>query len=69
MAMPRHKGKVKRQHRTDEARFYKYMKMHSLEEGQKQLAIYKRKSNNYIKTCLGMNTSNQVVAMYQTVMF
>ena len=28
-----------------------------------------RKSNNYIKTCLGMKTPNQVVAMYQAVMF
>lgn len=69
IATPRHNGKVERQHHTDEARFYKHMGMYSLEDGRKQLAIYQRKSNNYIKTCLGMKTPNQVVAMYQTVMF
>ena len=69
IATPRHNGKVERQHRTDEARFYKYMKMYSLEDGRKQLAVYQAKSNNYIKTCLGMKTPNQVVKMYQAVMF
>ena len=69
IATPRHNGKVERQHRTDEARFYKYMKMYSLEDGRKQLAVYQTKSNNYIKTCLGMKTPNQVVKMYQGVMF
>lgn len=69
IATPRHNGKVERQHRTDEARFYKYMKMYNLEDGRKQLAVYQSKSNNYIKTCLGMKTPNQVVKMYQGVMF
>ena len=69
IATPRHNGKVERQHRTDEARFYKHMKMYSLEDGRKQLAVYQSKSNNYIKTCLGMKTPNQVVKMYQGVMF
>ena len=69
IATPRHNGKVERQHRTDEARFYKYMKMYSLEDGRKQLAVYQSKSNNYIKTCLGMKTPNHVVKMYQGVMF
>ena len=69
IATPRHNGKVERQHRTDEARFYKHMKMFSLEDGRKQLAVYQSKSNNYIKTCLGMKTPNQVVKMYQGVMF
>lgn len=69
IATPRHNGKVERQHRTDEARFYKRMKMYNLEDGRKQLAVYQRKSNNYMKTCLGMKTPNQVVAMYQAVMF
>jgi transposase len=69
IATPRHNGKVERQHRTDEARFYKYMRMYSLEDGRKQLAVYQQKSNNYIKTCLNMKTPNQVVAMYQAVMF
>ena len=37
VATPRHNGKVERQHRTDEKRFYKKMKMYSLEDGRKQL--------------------------------
>lgn len=69
IATPRHNGKVERQHRTDEARFYKHMKMYNLEDGRRQLAVYQRKSNSYMKTCLGMKTPNQVVGMYQAVMF
>lgn len=68
IATPRHNGKVERQHRIDEARFYKYMKMYSLEDGRKQLAEYQKKSNNYIKTCLGMKSPNQVLNMYMGVM-
>ena len=69
IATPRHTGKVERQHRTDEARFYKTMRMYNLEDGRKQLSVYQKKSNDYIKTCLGMKTPNQVVEMYQGVMF
>lgn len=68
IATPRHNGKVERQHRTDEARFYKNMRMYSLEDGRKQLAVYQKKSNDHIKTCLGMRTPNQMVALYQGVM-
>ena len=68
IATPRHNGKVERQHRTDEARFYRHMRMYSLEDGRKQLAVYQRKSNDYIKTCPGMRTPNQIVRMYQGVM-
>jgi len=52
---------VERQHRQDEARFYKQMRMYNLEDGRKQLAVYQKKSNNYIKTCLGMRSPNTVV--------
>ena len=69
IATPRHNGKVERQHRTDEARFYRYMRMYSLEDGRKQLAVYQRRSNDHIKTCLGMRTPNQVVKMYQDIMY
>lgn len=68
IATPRHNGKVERQHRIDEERFYKHMKMYSLEDGRKQLAVYQKKSNNYIKTCLGMKSPNQVLNMYMGVM-
>ena len=66
---PRHNGKVERQHRIDEERFYKHMRMYSLEDGRKQLRVYQRKSNNYIKTCLGMKSPNTIVRNYQGVMF
>ena len=69
IATPRHNGKVERQHRIDEMRFYKNMRMYNLADGRKQLAVYQKKSNNYIKTCLQMKTPNEVVAMYQEVMF
>lgn len=68
VATPRHNGKVERQNRQDEERFYKYMKMYSLEDGRKQLAVYQKKSNNYIKTCLNFQSPNQVVEKYLGVM-
>ena len=49
VATPRHNGKVERENRQDEERFYKNMRMYNLEDGRKQLAVYQRKSNNYIK--------------------
>ena len=64
IATPRHNGKVERQHRTDELRFYKHMRMFSLEDGRKQLAVYQRESNNHIMTCLGMRSPNQVLELY-----
>ncbi len=63
-ATPRHNGKVERQHRIDEMRFYRHMKMYSLEDGRKQLAQYQRVSNDNIMTCLKMRSPNQVLAMY-----
>lgn len=69
IATPRHNGKVERQHRTDEARFYKRMRMFSLADGRKQLAKYQRASNNNIMTCLNMQSPNQVLARYQAVMW
>lgn len=68
IATPRHNGKVERQHRTDEARFYRKMKMFSLEDGRRQLAIYQKRSNNIIMTCLGLRSPNQVLWDYLTVM-
>ena len=68
IATPRHNGKVERQHRTDEMRFYKKMRMFSLEDGRKQLAVYQRNSNSYIMTCLGMKSPNEVVELYRHIM-
>ena len=69
IATPRHNGKVERQHRTDGMRFYDGMKMYSLADGRKQLALYQQKSNDYIKTCLGMRSPNQVLDDYLAIMF
>jgi transposase len=68
IATPRHNGKVERQHRTDSLRFYERLRMYSLEDGRKQLAVYQRKSNDHIMTCLGLRSPNQVLADYLAVM-
>ena len=67
-ATPRHNGKVERQHRIDEMRFYRHMRMYSLEDGRRQLARYQRHSNNNIMTCLGMRSPNQVLQLYLDAM-
>ena len=63
-ATPRHNGKVERQNRIDGERFYSKLRMYSLEDGRKQLAVYQRKSNTYWKHCLGLRSPNQVLALY-----
>lgn len=68
VATPRHNGKVERQHRTDEKRFYKKMKMYNLDDGRKQLARYNKKSNDIPKICLGFLTPNEVLEKYLSVM-
>ncbi len=68
VATPRHNGKVERQHRTDEKRFYKKMKMYNLDDGRKQLAKYNKKSNNIPKICLGFLTPNEMLNKYLGVM-
>ena len=68
IATPRHNGKVERQHRTDETRFYQKLRMYSLEDGRKQLSLYQSRSNDYIMTCLGMKSPNAVLSLYHGVM-
>ena len=68
VATTRHNGKVERQHRTDEKRFYKKMKMYNLDDGRKQLAKYNKKSNNIPKICLGFLTPNEMLDKYLGVM-
>jgi transposase InsO family protein len=68
VATPRHNGKVERQHRLDEARFYKHMRMYSLEDGRKQLTVYNKKSNSYPKICLNFRSPNEVWEQYAGVM-
>ena len=64
VATPRHNGKVERQNGIDGTRFYDKLKMYCLEDGQKQLAAYQRKSNNYWKTCLDMRSPNEVLTSF-----
>ena len=68
VATPRHNGKVERQHRTDEKRFYKKMKMYNIEDGREQLRKYNIKSNHIPKICLGFLTPNEMMEKYLGVM-
>jgi transposase-like protein len=68
IATPQHNGKVERQHRTDEKRFYKKMRMYSLADGRKQLTRYNKWSNTIPKICLGFLSPNEVLEKYQGVM-
>lgn len=68
VATPRHNGKVERQHRTDEKRFYKKMRMYNLADGRKQLEKYNKKSNNIPKICLEFRTPNEVLEDYLSVL-
>ena len=67
IATPRHNGKVERQHRTDELRFYSKLRMYDLADGRKQLARYQAKSNDFIMTCLNFRSPNQVLADFLAV--
>ena len=69
VATPRHNGKVERQHREDQKRFYNRMRMYNLSDGQKQLERYNRLSNNIPKICLGFKTPNELMDDYLKVMF
>jgi len=68
VATPKHNGKVERQHRCDELRFYSKLRMYNLADGRKQLAAYNKKSNNIPKICLGFQSPNQVLEKYLAVM-
>ena len=67
VATPRHNGKVERQHRIDQARFYSKMKMYSLADGRKQLALYNKKSNDIPKSCLKYRSPNEVLSDYLAI--
>ncbi len=49
-------------------RFYSRLKMFSLADGRRQLAVYQRKSNNHIMTRLNLRSPNQVLVDYPGVM-
>lgn len=68
IATPRHNGKVERQHRTDEARFYQKMRMYNLSDGRKQLERYNKRSNDIVKICLNFKTPNEIIEAYAGIM-
>lgn len=68
IATPRHNGKVERQHRIDESRFYGKLRMFNLEDGRKQMCAYNKLSNSIPKICLKFQSPNEVLEMYQGVM-
>ena len=68
VATPRHNGKVERQHRIDEKRFYKKMRMYSLSDGRKQIDKYNKRSNNISKVCLNYRSPQAVLNDYQGAM-
>lgn len=68
IATPRHNGKVERQHRIDEARFYKKMRMYCLEDGRRQLERYNVRSNDIPKSCLNFHSPNEVLKDYLAIM-
>ena len=68
IATPRHNGKVERQHRADERRFYSKMRMYSLEDGREQLHRYNQLSNSIPKVCLRYKSPNEVLTDYLAVM-
>lgn len=68
VATPRHNGKVERQHRCDQARFYDKMRMYGLKDGIEQIKKYNIKSNNIPKICLNFRTPNEVMQDYLNVM-
>lgn len=65
VATPRHNGKVERQHRIDEKRFYKKKTFYSLEDARTQVKKYNKKSNNIPKICLKFLTPNEALANYK----
>jgi len=68
IATPRHNGKVERQHRKDEQRFYRKLKMHSLEDGRRQLKAYQEKAKHYPIITLGFQSPVQLLEKYLGVM-
>ena len=50
IATPRHNGKVERQHRTDNMRFYSNLKFLNLADGREKMAKYQSLSNDIIMT-------------------
>jgi len=68
IATPRHNGKVERQHRIDEQRFYRKTKIRNLKEGKDLISKYNKKSNNIPKICLSFHSPAEIIERYLGVM-
>jgi len=68
IATPRHNGKVERQHRKDEQRFYRRLRMYNLQDGRKQLREYQERSKHYPIIILGFKSPMEVLEGYLGVM-
>jgi len=68
IATPRHNGKVERQHRKDQQRFYRKLRMYDLTDGRKQLAAYQERSKHYPIITLNYLSPVQVLEKYLGVM-
>ncbi len=53
---PRHNGKVERSHRSDNERFYRYLKFYSYEDLKNQMKAYLKRSNNIPTSVLKWKT-------------
>jgi transposase-like protein len=68
IATPRHNGKVERQHRKDEQRFYRKLRMYDLNDGRKQIYAYQERAKHYPMIPLGFQSPMQVLEKYLGVM-
>lgn len=53
---PRHNGKVERSHRNDQKRFYSNLNFYSLDDLNKQMKAYLKRSNNIPSSSLNWLT-------------
>ena len=60
---PWHNGKVERSHRSDQERFYNYLKFYSFKDLQTQMKRYLYRSNRIPMSVLGWRSPNQVQAL------
>lgn len=60
---PWHNGKVERSHRSDQERFYDYLKFFSFKDLQTQMKRYLYRSNRIPMSVLGWRSPNQVQAL------
>lgn len=57
---PRHNGKVERSHRSDNERFYCFLKFYSYEDLKKQMSAYLRRSNSIPMAVLNYLTPKEM---------